>query len=74
MIDPQQQANRWIRNLEKQNDLVMLKQSTPNLQRTLGQACSQGKPVLIEDVEEFLDPGLDPILQKQAYKTEGGIW
>jgi dynein heavy chain len=29
---------------------------------------------LIEDVEEFLDPGLDPILQKQAYKTEGGIW
>lgn len=36
-------------------------------------ATSSGKPVLIEDIEEFLDPGLDPILLKSAYKTEGGI-
>ena len=28
---------------------------------------------MIEDIEEFLDPGLDPILLKSAYRTEGGI-
>ena len=36
-------------------------------------ATSGGKPVLLEDIEEFLDPGLDPILLKSAYKTESGI-
>lgn len=73
MIDPQQQANKWIKSLYKNDDLLIFKQSTNNLFRSLGMACSQGKPALIEDIEEFLDPGLDPILLKTAYKTEGGI-
>jgi len=36
LIDPQQQGNKWIKSLEKAHDLFILKQSTPNLQRTLG--------------------------------------
>jgi dynein heavy chain len=32
-----------------------------------------GKPLLVEDVEEGVDPALDPILLKQQYKTEAGI-
>lgn len=39
----------------------------------MGLATSSGRPVLIEDIEEFIDPGLDPILMKSAYKTEGGL-
>lgn len=74
MIDPQQQGNKWIKNLEKQNDIFILRLSTPNLQRVLGQATSSGRPVLIEDIEEFIDPGLDPVLLKSAYKTEGGLF
>lgn len=31
MIDPQQQANKWIKNLEKEHDLFILKQTTLNL-------------------------------------------
>lgn len=31
MIDPQQQANKWIKNLEKENELFILKQNTLNL-------------------------------------------
>lgn len=72
MIDPQQQANKWVKSLFK-NDLMIFKQTGGNLLRSLGMACTQGAPVLIEDIEEFLDPGLDPILLKSAYKTEGGI-
>jgi hypothetical protein len=52
---------------------MILKLSTQNLLRTLGMATSSGRPVLIENIEEFIDPGLDPILLKAAYKTEGGL-
>jgi len=36
-------------------------------------AVRNGVPVLIEDVEETIDPAIDPILLKQAYKTDAGI-
>jgi hypothetical protein len=39
-----------------------MKLSTPNFLRTMSSAVSIGKPVLVEDVEEYLDPGIDPIL------------
>lgn len=29
--------------------------------------------MLVEDVEESIDPGIDPILLKQQYVTEAGI-
>jgi dynein heavy chain, axonemal len=48
--------------MEKDNDIIILKFSSKNFLRTLGSAVSIGKPVLVEDVEEYLDPGIDPIL------------
>lgn len=71
MIDPQQQANQWIRKMEKDNDLIIMKFTTQNFLRTMSSAVSIGKPVLVEDVEEYLDPGIDPILQKQIYVADG---
>ena len=41
--------------------------------RDLGGAVRNGRPVLIEDIEEFIDPAIDPILLKQSFKTEGGL-
>jgi dynein heavy chain, axonemal len=37
----------------------------------MGSAVSIGKPVLVEDIEEYLDPGIDPILQKQIFTADG---
>ena len=74
MIDPQQQANKWIKTMEKSNDLIILKFGVLNFLRTLGSAVTTGRPVLVEDMEEYVDPGIDPILQKQVYKTESGIY
>ena len=36
------------------------------------QAIINGDPVLIEDVEEVLDPSIDPILSKSMYKSPDG--
>jgi len=57
--------------MEKDNDLLIIKFTTPNFLRTLGSAVSIGRPVLVEDVEEYLDPAIDPILQKQITIQEG---
>ena len=35
MIDPQGQANKWIKNMEKLNILEVIKLSDPNYTRTL---------------------------------------
>uniref|UniRef100_A0A1I8GGQ9 DHC_N2 domain-containing protein n=1 Tax=Macrostomum lignano TaxID=282301 RepID=A0A1I8GGQ9_9PLAT len=71
MIDPQEQANRWIKNKESRNGLQMIKLSDPNFLRTLENAIRLGMPVLCEDVGESLDAALEPVLLKQTY-TSGG--
>ena len=52
MIDPQGQANKWVRNMEKENGLkvVTLKQS--DYLRTLENAIQFGQPVLMQEVME----------------------
>jgi dynein heavy chain len=67
-IDPQGQANKWIRNMEKENKIDVIKFSNPNYMRTLENAIQFGKPVLLENVGEELDPAIDPLLQKQIFK------
>lgn len=73
-IDPQQQANKWIKQLEKDNKLALLKFGTGNFLREVTAAVRNGKPCLVEDAEEEIDPAIDPILMKQQFKTEGGLW
>jgi len=72
MIDPQSQANKWVRKSEADNQLKVVKLSQTTFVRTIENAIQFGNPVLIENVSEHLDPILDPILQKQIVKV-GGI-
>ena len=57
MIDPQNQANRWIRNMEKENKLIILNpnQKSTEIQNYIQNAIEIGIPVLLEDVDEKLD-------------------
>jgi dynein heavy chain len=71
LIDPQGQANKWIRNMEKEKNIEIIKLSDQNYIRTLENAIRFGKPVLIENIGEKLDPALDPILLRQVY-LQGG--
>jgi len=70
MIDPQGQANRWIRNKHK-GDLVVCKVTDDAYEKQIAMAIRQGLPCLLEGIGEDLDPLLDPVLLKQVYK-EGG--
>ncbi|XP_076756861.1 dynein heavy chain at 62B [Xylocopa sonorina] len=72
-VDPQSQANKWIRNMEKQNELEIIKLTDANYMNIIEQALEYGKPVLIENVLEDLTPPLDPILTKAIYKM-GSLW
>eukprot|EP01135_Chromosphaera_perkinsii_P012097 Nk52_evm35s2579 gene=Nk52_evmTU35s2579 len=71
MIDPQGQANKWIRQMEEPNQLKVIKLTDQNYLRTLENAIRMGTPVLLEEVGETLDPSLEPILLRQVYKQGG---
>jgi dynein heavy chain len=71
-IDPQGQANKWIKNLEKSNRLAIIKLSNPDYIRTLENAIQFGIPVLLENIGEEMDSVLEPLLTKQIFK-QGGV-
>ncbi|XP_066527086.1 dynein axonemal heavy chain 1 [Hoplias malabaricus] len=70
-IDPQGQANKWIKNMERDNGLDVVKLSDRDFLRSLENAIRFGKPCLLENVGEELDPALDPVLLRQTYKHQG---
>lgn len=76
MVDPQDQARRWIKNMEKPNNLLTIKPNrfptNRDLLHTLEIGITQGKPVLLEDLGERFDPSISQILSKKIYKKEDG--
>jgi dynein heavy chain len=71
MIDPQEQAKRWIKKSESKKGLVTCPMSDENLIRSLETAVRTGRPLLIEDIGEDVQLVLDPILLKQVFKQSG---
>jgi dynein heavy chain len=45
MIDPQGQANKWIKNMEKPNNLAVIKLSDADYVRSLENCITFGNPV-----------------------------
>lgn len=72
MIDPQGQANRWVKNSEKENNLSVIKLTDADYIRTLENCIQFGTPLLLENIGEELDPSLEPLLLKQIFK-QGGV-
>lgn len=72
MIDPQGQANKWVKNSEKDNNLSVIKLTDGDYMRTLENCIQFGTPLLLENVGEELDPSLEPLLLKQTFKQGGG--
>lgn len=51
----------------------MLKFGKTTFLREVSAAVNNGFPVLVEDVQENIDPGLDPILMHSEFMGDGGI-
>ena len=68
MIDPQGQANKWVKNSEKEKNLSIIKLTDGDYMRTLENCIQFGTPLLLENVGEELDPSLEPLLLKQTFK------
>ena len=71
LIDPQSQANKWIKSMEKDNNLHAIKLSNPKMLQIVENGIRLGQPILLENIEESLDPSLEPVLAKNVVKQAG---
>ena len=75
MIDPQMQANKWLKQQyraqrEEDQNVVVVKPTMDQkvMSRQLEASITLGNPVIFEDAIESFDPMLDPLLSKQIEK------
>lgn len=66
-IDPQGQANKWIKRMEIKQSLKIIKLTDAKFLQVLENAIQFGFPVLLENVGLDIDPSLSPILLKQTF-------
>lgn len=71
MIDPQGQANKWIKRMEAKRELKVIDLKQSDYMRTMENAIQFGSPVLLENISEVIDPALDPVLNKSIIKKGG---
>jgi dynein heavy chain len=70
MIDPQTQANKFIKKFGSRDEggLLIFKASEGSIAKQLETAIELGQWVLLENIGEKLDPALEPLLQLQRIR------
>lgn len=71
LIDPQSQANIWIKKLERKNEIEVTKFNDPLYMKKLETCIQQGRPALMEGINEDLEAPLDPLLLKLTFMQAG---
>ncbi|XP_063306953.1 dynein axonemal heavy chain 11 [Pelobates fuscus] len=67
MIDPQQQGLKWIKN-KYGNSLKVVHLGHKGYLKTIESALASGDTILIENLDEAVDPVLDPLLGRNTIK------
>ncbi|XP_074525804.1 dynein axonemal heavy chain 10 [Halichoeres trimaculatus] len=70
-IDPQQQALNWIKKKEEKNNLKISSFNDPDFLKHLEVAIKLGTPFLFQDVDEYIDPVIDNVLEKNVKGAAG---
>ena len=68
-IDPQQQAFNWIRKKEEMNNLKISTFNNPDFIKQLELAIKFGYPFMFKDVDEYIDPVIDSVLDRNIKGT-----
>lgn len=71
VIDPQCQAQKWIKAMESINELSVIDLGMSGYISVVEQAVRNGQPVLLQNILETIDPSLNPILSKAVIKQGG---
>ncbi|XP_027269695.1 dynein heavy chain 10, axonemal isoform X2 [Cricetulus griseus] len=70
-IDPQQQALNWIKRKEERNNLRVASFNDPDFLKQLEMSIKYGTPFLFHDVDEYIDPVIDSVLEKNIKTSQG---
>ncbi|XP_013358995.1 PREDICTED: dynein heavy chain 10, axonemal isoform X2 [Chinchilla lanigera] len=70
-IDPQQQALNWVKRKEERNNLRTASFNDPDFLKQLEISIKYGTPFLFHDVDEYIDPVIDNVLEKNIRSTQG---
>ncbi|CAG9464381.1 unnamed protein product [Pedinophyceae sp. YPF-701] len=73
MIDPQGQANKWVKNMEGGRGLKVLNLQMSDMIRQMESCIQFGAPALIQDVLEEVDPTLEPVLSKAFIRRGNNV-
>nr|XP_036870140.1 dynein heavy chain 10, axonemal [Manis javanica] len=70
-IDPQQQALNWIKRKEEKNNLRVASFNDSDFLKQLEMSIKYGTPFLFQDVDEYIDPVIDNVLEKNIKVSQG---
>lgn len=70
-IDPQQQALAWIKRKEAPNNLKVITFADADFLKQLEIAIKFGAPVLFQDVDDYIDPVIDNVLERNVKIVAG---
>ena len=72
-IDPQNQARKWIRNLEKGNKLKIIKSNDKDCVSIIKNSIQSGNPILMENFEDLI-ASLDSVFLHLTYSESDKLY
>jgi len=71
-LDTEGQANKWVRNLEKNLVVTKILHDSAEFIKIVTNAVQLGQALLIEDIENDIDSSIYAVLGRKTFRSDGG--